>query len=75
MYNTNTSKSTNIISNEYKYYNINCDSKNKIYANKEYEYTKGDFLYGKALGIISYDLDSKSEKLILESKPLTNTKT
>ena len=74
MYNTNTSKSTNIISNEYKYYNINCDSKNKIYANKEYEYTKGDFLYGKALGIISYDLDSKSEKLILKSKPSTNTK-
>ena len=74
MYNTNTSKSTNIISNEYKYYNIYCDNKNKIYANKEYEYTKGDFLYGKALGIISYDLDSKSEKLILESKPSTNTK-
>ena len=74
MYNANTSKSTNIISNEYKYYNINCDSKNKIYANKEYEYTEGDFLYGKALGIISYDLDSKSEKLILESKPSTNTK-
>jgi len=74
MYNTSTKKSTDIISNEYKYYNINCDSKNKIYANKEYEYTKGDFLYGKALGIISYDLDSKSEKLILESKPSTNTK-
>jgi beta-lactamase regulating signal transducer with metallopeptidase domain len=72
MYNTNTSKSISIISNEYKYYNINCDSKNKIYANKKYEYTKGDSLYEKALGIISYDLDSKIETVILESKPLTD---
>ena len=41
MYNTSTKKSTDIINNEYKYYNIKCDSKNKIYANKEYEYTEG----------------------------------
>ena len=72
MYNTNTKKSTSIINNEYKYYNINCDSKNKIYANKEYEYTEGKSLNSKALGIISYDLDNKSEKLILEGKTGTD---
>ncbi|AWK51213.1 hypothetical protein DIC82_09340 [Clostridium beijerinckii] len=72
MYNTNTKKSINIINNEYKYYNINCDSKNKIYANKEYRYTEGKYLNGKALGIISYDLDNKSEKLILEGKAPTD---
>ena len=72
MYNTSTKKSTDIISNEYKYYNIKCDSKNKIYANKEYEYTEGKNLNSKALGIISYDLDNKSEKLILEGKTGTD---
>ncbi len=72
MYNTNTKKSTNIINNEYKYYNINCDSKNKIYANKEYEYTECSSKYIKLLGIISYDLDNKSEKLILEGKAGTD---
>ena len=72
MYNTNTKKSINIINNEYKYYNINCDSKNKIYANKEYRYTEGKYLNAKALGIISYDLDNKSEKLILEGKAPTD---
>lgn len=72
MYNTSTKKSTDIIDNEYKYYNIKCDSKNKIYANKRSEYTEGESVNSKALGIISYDLDSKSEKLILEGKSPTN---
>ena len=72
MYNTNTKKSTDFIKNEYKYYNIKCDSKNKIYANKEYEYTEGKNLNSKALGIISYDLDNKTEKLILEGKTGTD---
>ena len=72
MYNTSTKKSTDIINNEYKYYNIKCDSKNKIYANKNFEYTEGKNLNSKALGIISYDLDNKSEKLILEGKTGTD---
>lgn len=72
MYNTSTKKSTDIINNEYKYYNIKCDSKNKIYANKKSEYTEGKNLNSKALGIISYDLDNKTEKLILEGKTGTD---
>ncbi|BCZ48277.1 hypothetical protein psyc5s11_43440 [Clostridium gelidum] len=72
MYNTSTKKSTDIINNEYKYYNIKCDSKTKIYANKEFEYTEGKNLNSKALGIISYDLDNKTEKLILEGKTGTD---
>ena len=72
MYNTSTKKSINIISNEYTYYNINCDSKNKIYANKRSEYTEGKTVHSKALGIISYDLDNKTEKLILEGKTGTD---
>jgi len=72
MYNNNTKKSISIISNEYTYYNINCDSKNKIYANKESEYTEGKTVNSKALGIISYDLDNKTEKLILEGKTGTD---
>ena len=72
MYSINAKKSISIISNEYKYYNINCDSKNKIYANKISEYTEGKSLNSKALGIISYDLDNKSEKLILEGKAGTD---
>jgi len=72
MYNTSTKKSESIINNEYKYYNIKCGSKNKIYANKEFEYTEGKNLNSKALGIISYDLDNKVEKLILEGKTGTD---
>ncbi len=68
MYNNDTKKSMSIISNEYSYYNINCDSKNKIYANKISEYAEGKTVHSKALGIISYDLDNKSEKIILEGK-------
>ena len=32
-YDINLKNSTSIINNKYNYYNINCDSKNKIYAN------------------------------------------
>jgi hypothetical protein len=71
-YNADTKKSTNIISNEYKYYNIYCDSKNKVYANKKQEHTEGKDSYSKSLGIISFDLDSNSEKLLLESKEAGN---
>ena len=68
MYNTNTKKLEEIISNENNYFNINCDSKNKIYANKQLEYSKGNDRYIKSIGIVSYDLDSKEEKVLLESK-------
>jgi beta-lactamase regulating signal transducer with metallopeptidase domain len=68
MYDTNTKNSTNIINNEYNYNNINCDSKNKIYANKELDYTKDNEQYYKLIGIVSYDLNSKEEKVLLESK-------
>lgn len=71
-YSEDIKKSTNLISNEYKYYNIYCDSKNKLYANKKLEYTEGKDSYSKSLGIISYDLDSNSEKLLLESKEAGN---
>lgn len=71
-YNADTKKSTNLIRNEYKYYNIYSDSKNKVYANKKLEYTQGKDSYSKSIGIISYDLDSNSEKLILESKEAEN---
>lgn len=67
-YNTNSKNSVNLINNEYNYYNINCDSKNKIYANKSLEYTKDNKQYTKLIGIVSYDLDSKEEKVLLESK-------
>lgn len=72
MYNTNTKKSADIISNEYKYYNIYCDSKNKAYANKKLEYKEGKDSYSKSIGIIGYDLDSNSEILLLESKEAEN---
>lgn len=72
MYSTTTKKSIDIISNEYKYYNIYCDSKNKVYANKKLEYKEGNDSYSKSLGIISFDLDSNTEKLILESKEAGN---
>ncbi|MVX64153.1 peptidase M56 [Clostridium chromiireducens] len=68
MYNTNTKKFEEIISNENNYFNINCDSKNKIYANKQLEYSEGNDRYIKSIGIVSYDLDSKEEKVLLESK-------
>lgn len=68
MYNTSTKKSTKLIDNEYNYYNITCDSKNKIYANKDFEYTKDNMQYRKSIGIVSYDLDTKEEKVLLESK-------
>lgn len=68
MYNTSAKKSTKLIDNEYDYYNISCDSKNKIYANKKLEYTKDNMQYGKSIGIVSYDLDNKEEKVLLESK-------
>jgi beta-lactamase regulating signal transducer with metallopeptidase domain len=71
-YSADIKKSTNLISNEYKYYNIYCDSNNKVYANKKLEYTEGKDSYSKSLGIISYDLDSNSEKLLLESKEAGN---
>lgn len=71
-YNADTKKSTNIIINEYKYYNIYCDSKNKVYANKKLEYAEGKDTYSKSLGIISFDLDSNSEKVLLESKEAGN---
>ena len=67
-YDINLKNSTSIINNKYNYYNINCDSKNKIYANKQLEYTEGNDQYIKSIGIIVYDLDTKEEKVILESK-------
>lgn len=67
-YDINLKNSTSIINNKYNYYNINCDSKNKIYANKQLEYTEGNDQYIKSVGIIVYDLDTKEEKVILESK-------
>lgn len=67
-YDINLKNSTSIINNKYNYYNINCDSKNKIYANKQLEYTEGNDQYIKSIGIIVYDLDTKEEKAILESK-------
>ncbi len=72
IYDTGAKKSSSLISNEYKYYNIKCDSKNKVYASKRYDYTEGGHLNSKSLGIISYDLSNKSEKVILEGKPLIN---
>ena len=72
MYNTNTKNSTSLINNEYNYYNIKCDSKNKMYANKRIEYTKDNKQYSKSIGIISYDFDNKEEKDILKSKEGNN---
>jgi beta-lactamase regulating signal transducer with metallopeptidase domain len=72
MYNTNTKSSVNLINNEYNYFNINCDSKNKIYANKSLISSNGETQTIKPIGIISYDLDSKKENIILESKQGTN---
>lgn len=68
MYNVYSKNSISLINNEYNYYNINCDSKNKIYANKDLEYTEGNNQYIKSVGIISYDLDSKEEKVLLEGR-------
>lgn len=68
MYNTKTKKLEEIISNEYDYFNINCNSENKIYANKQLEYSEGNNRYIKSIGIVSYDPDSKEEKVLLESK-------
>lgn len=72
LYDTNLQKSTSIIDNKYNYRNINCDSKNKIYANKDLEYSEGNDQYIKSIGIIVYDLGSKEEKVILESKEGNN---
>jgi bla regulator protein blaR1 len=72
MYNTNTKNSTSLINDEYNYYNIKCDSKNKIYANKKIEYTKDNEQYSKSIGIVSYDIDNNEEKDILESKEGNN---
>lgn len=72
MYNTNTKKLVDIISNEYDYFNINCDSKNKVYANKQLETTTDKGKTIKSIGIISYDLDIKEEKVILEGKEGNN---
>lgn len=72
IYNTRAKSSTKLINNEYNYYNINCDSKNKIYANKDLKYTEGNNQYIKSIGIISYDLDSKEEKILLEGKKGTD---
>lgn len=60
-------KSTNIISNDYTYDNIVCNSKNKIYANKKKEYGKDGDKSVKNAGIISYDLDNKEENILLKS--------
>lgn len=68
MYDTNLKNSTSLINNNYDYYNINCDSKNKIYANKALEYAEGNDQYIKSIGIIVYDLENKEEKIVLESK-------
>jgi len=68
IYKTETKKSAKLISNEYNYYNIKCDSKNIVYANKRYENKDGDNVTSKPIGIISYDLNSKTEKTVLESK-------
>lgn len=57
-----------IISNEYDYFNINCDSKNKVYANKQLETTTDKGKTIKSIGIISYDLATKEEKVVLEGK-------
>lgn len=71
-YSVDTKKSTNLINSEYKYYNIYCDSKNIIYANKKLEYKDGKDSYSKSLGIVSFNLDNNSEKLLLESKEAAN---
>lgn len=74
MYNADTKNSTNLINSEYDYYNITCDSKNKIYANKNLVSvsTDGKTKTIKSIGIISYNLDNKQEKVILEGKQGTN---
>ncbi|WP_026885257.1 M56 family metallopeptidase [Clostridium beijerinckii] len=72
IYNTNTEKLVDIISNEYDYFNINCDSKSKVYANKVLETTTDRGKTIKSIGIISYDLDTKEEKVILEGKEGNN---
>lgn len=68
MYNAEDKNSKTLISNEYNYYNINCDSKGKIYANKELKYSEGNDKKIKTMGIICYDLNTKEEKVILEAK-------
>ncbi|OOM62392.1 protein TolB [Clostridium beijerinckii] len=72
MYNTNTKKLVDIIRDEYDYFNINCDSKNKVYANKQLETTTDKGKTIKSIGVISYDLDTKEEKVILEGKEGNN---
>ncbi|AQR93854.1 M56 family metallopeptidase [Clostridium saccharoperbutylacetonicum] len=72
MYNAEDKNSKTLISNEYDYYNINCDSKGKIYANKELKYSEGNDKKIKTMGIICYDLNTKEEKVILASKEGTN---
>lgn len=72
MYNTNAKNSTNLITNEYDYFNINCDSKNKIYANKALVTTNDKTQTSKSIGIVRYNLDDKQESVILEGKQGTN---
>ncbi|GKX67140.1 TolB family protein [Inconstantimicrobium mannanitabidum] len=70
LYNSNTKKSEKIINNEYYYYNINFNSKDLIYANKRPEYgAKSTSL--QDMGIISYSLSNKEEKLLLSGVPTT----
>lgn len=68
IYDADSKNSRILIDNEYNYYNINCDSKNKIYANKGLEYEEGNDKRFKSIGIIVYDLDNKEEKVLLEAK-------
>lgn len=73
LYNIDTKKSAKIISNEYYYYNIKWDSNNKIYANKRPKYSEKVTVKWKEVGIISYDLIEKTEKLILKGIASTDT--
>ena len=72
IYNANDKNSIILINNEYDYFNINCDSKNKIYANEILQSTKDNVQTTKSTGIISYDLDKKEETVLLESKQGTD---
>lgn len=72
LFDTNSNSSKNIIDNDCNYYSINCDSKNKIYANKSKQYLEGNDTRVELIGIISYDLDTNNENLLVESKNGTN---
>lgn len=72
LFDVSLKKKVEIINNNYDYYNIKCNSKNKIYANKKLHEEKDGQQDFKLLGIISYDLNSKEEKVILQGKEGTN---